>query len=153
MEMITKVFEPHQFSPELLNSVTTHLVQSPNLDVFLMNSYHCEKEPKATRPLASGFTIGTGYFLGGLLPLIPYFFHLTVQEALVRSFVVMVIALFVFGYGTVCADKGWKGRQNYWAGFLGGLQMTLVGCCAAGSAMLAMVAVKWVSPEGQTGSG
>lgn len=68
-----------------------------------------------------------------MLPLSPYFFVDSVMKALYISVAVMVVALFVFGYGKTCVVVGWRGRVR--EGMWGGGQMVVVGGAAAGAAM------------------
>jgi VIT1/CCC1 family predicted Fe2+/Mn2+ transporter len=80
-------------------------------------------------------TIAVAYFLGGLLPLIPYFCVNEVYTGLYISIGVMVLALFTFGYVKTCVVVGWDGGKNIRAGCFGGVQMVVVGSAAAGAAM------------------
>jgi len=45
----------------------------------------------------SAFTIGMGYLIGGIIPLIPYFFIPQAHDALVYSSVITGIVLLIFG--------------------------------------------------------
>lgn len=49
-------------------------------------------------PVLSGLSVALGYLIGGSLPLFPYFVVDRVGDGLLWSFVVCVIALFVFGF-------------------------------------------------------
>lgn len=93
--------------------------------------------PASTRAFTCALTIALGYFLGGFIPLLPYLFVARdhVQEALVASVVIMVFALFAFGYCKTCFVSGWKGRSNVTGGLKGGAEMVVVGGLAAGCAM------------------
>ncbi|KAK4208183.1 VIT family-domain-containing protein [Rhypophila decipiens] len=53
--------------------------------------------PVGMSPVVSGLSVSFGYLSGGLLPLFPYFFVNQVQNGLVWSFIVCVVALFAFG--------------------------------------------------------
>lgn len=55
------------------------------------------EEPAEGRMLTSALTIGLSYFIGGFVPLIPYFFTSTVETGLYISIGVMTVALFTFG--------------------------------------------------------
>lgn len=102
-----------------------------------MNFHHTLPEPSGSRAVTCALTIALGYFIGGFVPLVPYFF-VGPQDAYIAlrwSIVTMVIALFIFGYGKTCFVSGWKGRPNVRKGLIGGIQMVLVGGIAAGSAM------------------
>jgi VIT1/CCC1 family predicted Fe2+/Mn2+ transporter len=132
---ITEVFEPYNLPRETLNNLTAHLADSPKLVDFVMQFQHCAEAPAASRAFVSALTIAFGYFLGGLLPLIPYFCVDKVYTGLYISIGVMIIALFVFGYVKTCIVIGWQGNRNIQKGCLGGIQMILVGSVAAGAAM------------------
>lgn len=103
-----------------------------------MQFQHCAIEPAASRAATSAITIALAYFMGGLLPLMPYLCvgENQVFEGLYISIGVMVVALFVFGYVKTCIVTGswWEGR-NIRAGCWGGTQMVVVGSCCAGAAM------------------
>lgn len=92
-----------------------------------------------------------GYFLGGFIPLVPYFFALDVLSGLYISVGVMALALFAFGYGKTCVVAGWSGPRQVWQGVCGGLQMVVVGGVAAGAAMGLVMAFNTLS-ESDNGS-
>lgn len=134
---ITDIFEPYELPSELVAQLTSHLAASPMLPSFLMNFQHTLPEPSESRAVICALTIALGYFIGGFVPLLPYFF-VGPHDAFIAlrwSIATMVVALFLFGYGKTCFVSGWKGRTNVRKGFVGGLQMVLVGGIAAGSAM------------------
>lgn len=134
---ITEIFEPYELPSELITQLSNHLSASPMLPSFLMNFHHTLPEPSDSRAVICALTIALGYFVGGFVPLLPYFFvgpH-DAFLALRWSIATMAIALFLFGYGKTCFVSGWSGRRNIRKGFIGGLQMVLVGGVAAGSAM------------------
>ncbi|PWY72875.1 vacuolar iron transporter Ccc1 [Aspergillus eucalypticola CBS 122712] len=136
-ETISDVFAPYDLPAELVGELTRHLSSSPNLPSFLMNFHHTVQEPSGSRAFICALTIALGYFIGGFVPLLPYFFvgpH-DVLSALRWSIATMAVALFLFGYGKTCFVSGWKGYRNIRRGVIGGLQMVLVGGVAAGSAM------------------
>ncbi|CAG8068133.1 unnamed protein product [Penicillium salamii] len=136
-DAISDIFEPYELPSELVAQLKHHLSDSPNLPSFLMNFQHTLPEPADSRAVMCALTISLGYFIGGFVPLVPYFFVGPTEAyiALRWSILIMVIALFVFGYGKTCFVSGWKGRQNVRKGLIGGIQMVLVGGVAAGSAM------------------
>lgn len=134
---ITEIFEPYELPSELVAQLTHHLSTSPLLPSFLMNFHHTLPEPSDSRAVMCALTIALGYFIGGFVPLLPYFF-VGPHDAFVAlrwSIATMAVALFVFGYGKTCFVSGWSGRGNIRKGFVGGFQMVLVGGVAAGSAM------------------
>ncbi|RAH67764.1 VIT1/CCC1 transporter family protein [Aspergillus aculeatinus CBS 121060] len=136
-DTIADVFAPYDLPSELVGELTRHLSTSPMLPSFLMNFHHTVQEPSGSRAWVCALTIALGYFIGGFVPLLPYFFvgpH-GAFYALQWSIATMVVALFLFGYGKTCFVSGWKGSRNIRRGLIGGLQMVLVGGVAAGSAM------------------
>lgn len=137
MSNISEVFEPYNLPQSTLEDLTVHLGQSPKLVDFIMRFQHCAEEPASSRAFASALTIAMGYFLGGLLPLLPYFAVAQdrVYDGLYISIAVMVVALFVFGYVKTCIVEGWSGARNIRGGCFGGVQMVIVGSVAAGAAM------------------
>jgi VIT1/CCC1 family predicted Fe2+/Mn2+ transporter len=134
---IVEVFEPWNIPKQTLQDLSRHLADSPRLVDFVMKFQHCEEEPASSRAVTSAITIALAYFLGGLLPLIPYFCvgQSQVYEGLYISIGVMVIALFVFGYVKTSVVVGWHGGKNIRSGCYGGIQMVVVGGAAAGAAM------------------
>ena len=49
------------------------------------------------RMYISAFTIGMGYLMGGIIPLIPYFFIPVAQVALIYSSIITGMILLIFG--------------------------------------------------------
>lgn len=92
------------------------------------------EEPPEGRILSSALTIGSGYFFGGFIPLIPYFFFKFVQDALITSVILMIFTLFWFGYikSMISMGEDQSISTRSWEG----VQMVLIGSIAAGSAWL-----------------
>lgn len=134
---ITDTLAPFDLPRQLTDDLVFHLSKSPQLVPFLMQFEHNLPEPASSRAITCALTIAGGYFLGGFIPLLPYFLvpQTEVMLALFWSLGVMAVALFVFGYVKTCFVAGWKGGNNIWQGFKGGFQMVVVGGLAAGSAM------------------
>ena len=136
--LISSVFTPYGIPTTAVDSITTNLRSSPEqLVEFLMLFYHKVPAPETSRPFVCAATIGCAYFLGGFLPLLPYFFvgRHKITTALWWSCIVMTVALFSFGYVKTCIVTGWHGRRNALSGIRGGVQMVFVGGIAAGAAM------------------
>ena len=74
-----------------------------------------EEVPKS-RLYISALTIGLAYFVGGLIPLVPYMAHTDAQMGLIISSVVTGVVLFVFG-----------GFKTYFTGATGGIGGYLYG--------------------------
>ncbi|GAB7344868.1 hypothetical protein MBLNU457_3312t1 [Dothideomycetes sp. NU457] len=134
---IAEILSPFDLPQHLTDDLTFHLSKSPHLVPFLMHFQHNLPEPESSRAITCALTIACGYFLGGFIPLVPYFLvpRTEVVLALEWSLGVMALALFVFGYGKTCFVTGFRGRANVCAGVKGGVQMMVVGGLAAGIAM------------------
>ncbi|OBA19170.1 DUF125-domain-containing protein [Metschnikowia bicuspidata var. bicuspidata NRRL YB-4993] len=103
-----------------------------NLIDFVIRFGKGLEEPAEGREFTSALTIGSGYFIGGFIPLLPYFFCDVVRTGLIVSVIVMIVTLFIFGYvktsvslGDDCGTK----KKVY-----EGLQMVAIGSVAAGAA-------------------
>ncbi|KAG5918994.1 hypothetical protein E4U31_005712 [Claviceps sp. LM219 group G6] len=86
------------------------------------------EEPSVHRAWVSGLTMGVSYFLGGLIPMIPYFVLENVANALVVSVAVTVVVLLAFGY-----VKNYVAIRNHRAGLWGAAQTLVIGVLAAGT--------------------
>lgn len=130
------MFEPYDLPKHISEDLQFHLAKSPKVVEFLMHFQH-NTEIQSSRAISCALTIACGYFLGGFIPLLPYFLVAKdqVMLALWWSLGVMAVSLFIFGYGKTCFVSGWRGSKNIWLGTKGGLQMMLVGGVAAGCAM------------------
>ncbi|KAK9321067.1 VIT family-domain-containing protein [Lipomyces orientalis] len=148
--MISDIFDPYDLPSTLVADLAAHISQSPNLPYFLMKFHHALPEPSESRAITCAITIALGYFVGGFVPLLPYFFVGPHEAfyALRWSVATMVVALFLFGYGKTCFVSGWRGSQNIRRGVIGGLQMVLVGGLAAGSAMVLVKAFQSLASSG-----
>jgi vacuolar iron transporter family protein len=76
------------------NAVTAH--REPWVR-FMMREELGLDEPAPGAALASALRIGLAYVVGGTVPLVPYFFSISVTTALALSCVVTAAALLVFG--------------------------------------------------------
>ena len=89
------------------------------------------EEVPTLRLYVSAFTIGMGYLVGGIIPLLPYFFIPKAQIALIWSCVVTGIILLIFG----AVKARVTGAGTGWRGYVWGAVSTLcVGGVAAGAA-------------------
>lgn len=97
---------------------------------FVMRFDLCLQKPSLRTACFSAFTIGMSYFLGGLIPLSPYFiFYNNPIMGFKVSIIVVAIVLFIFGYLKSIYLIGSMKRSIYSA-----FQTLLVGIIAAGSA-------------------
>lgn len=90
------------------------------------------EEPAEGRELTSALTIGSGYFLGGFIPLLPYFFCDVVKTGLIISVLVMILTLFVFGFVKTSVSLG--DDCGTLKKITEGFQMVVIGSVAAGAA-------------------
>ncbi|KAK8017038.1 hypothetical protein PG993_015227 [Apiospora rasikravindrae] len=95
---------------------------------FMMDFELRLEKPDANRAWISALTMGLSYFVGGLVPMIPYFLMRRASEALLVSVGITVVILLVFGY-----IKNWVTIRNKRAGVKGALQTLLIGALAAGT--------------------
>ncbi|KAI5952571.1 CCC1 [Candida jiufengensis] len=103
-----------------------------NLIDFVIRFGKGLEEPAEGREFTSALTIGLSYFLGGFVPLLPYFFTHVVQTGLIISVIVMLITLFIFGFIKTSISLGDDcGNHKKVAE---GIQMVAVGSVAAGAA-------------------
>ena len=94
------------------------------------------EEPDPKRALQSALAIGGAYIVGGMVPLAPYVFPISIQAALLASVVVTLLALLVFG--------ALKARFTGVPIVRSALQTMLVGGLAVGAAFLIARAVSGV---------
>ncbi|KAK6204767.1 protein CCC1 [Scheffersomyces amazonensis] len=106
--------------------------QPRNLIDFVIRFGKGLEEPAEGREFTSALTIGLSYFLGGFVPLLPYFFTSVVKTGLLISVIVMLITLFAFGYIKTSISLGEEcgTHKKVWEGF----QMVAIGSIAAGAA-------------------
>lgn len=120
----------------MINDATKSLEQSPEVMIdYIMRSCRGELKPDYRQAIVTSITIGLGYLFGGAIPLIPYFFAQDVYSGLQLSIIVMIIALFIFGYVKTCSVVGFSRRENVQLGCWEGMKMVLVGSSAAAIAM------------------
>ncbi|KAH8205141.1 hypothetical protein TruAng_000706 [Truncatella angustata] len=95
---------------------------------FVMDTELKLEAPDVNRAWISALTMGLSYFIGGLIPMIPYFLMEKATEALIISIAITVVILLVFGY-----IKNWVMIRNKRAGLRGALQTLVIGALAAGT--------------------
>ncbi|KAI0061226.1 DUF125-domain-containing protein [Artomyces pyxidatus] len=101
------------------------------LTAFLLKFGEGLEEIPTRRLYLSAFTIGMGYLLGGLIPLLPYFFIPTAHVALIYSSILTGIILLIFGAVKARITGAGTGIKGYvW----GSLSTLMVGGAAAGAA-------------------
>ncbi|CAE7197602.1 unnamed protein product [Rhizoctonia solani] len=105
--------------------------QDVGLTAFLLKFGEGMEEVPTARLYISAFTIGAGYLVGGLVPLVPYFFVDSARIGLLYSCIVTGITLLVFG----AVKTHYTGATGGAGGYIWGAVSTLlVGGFAAGAA-------------------
>lgn len=95
---------------------------------FMMDFELQLPEPDTSAAWVSAATMGLSYFVGGLIPMIPYFVLDSARQALLVSIAITAVILLVFGY-----VKTWVTIHNKRAGVWGALHTLLIGALAAGT--------------------
>lgn len=136
--LVHETLRPFGFDPQQRNIVVDQLSRSSDRMVdWLMRFHYQEKQPDPSRPLTCGITIGLGYAIGGLIPLIPYFCvrNDQIRLALYISIGVMLVTLFLFGFfkTVLLAEK--EQDKSTWKACVGGFWMLVVGGSAAAVAV------------------
>lgn len=114
--------EPHEYAP-----VVNAFRRKPQawLDFMMKFELGLEK-PDPKRALHSAITIAIAYILGGIVPLIPYFFIPRASEAVVASAILTLATLLIFGYA--------KGHLTGNRPVLSAIQTALIGAVASAAA-------------------
>lgn len=123
------VFAQYGLDGPTQNIIANELAKDKDKWVDFMMKYELGLEkPDANRARNSAATIGISYIIGGLIPLLAYFFTSTPYEGLLISALLTVICLFLFGY--------FKSRVTGQPPLKGALKVTLIGITAAAAAFL-----------------
>jgi VIT1/CCC1 family predicted Fe2+/Mn2+ transporter len=123
------VFAHYGINEETQNIIADELAKDKDKWVDFMMKYELGLEkPDANRARNSAATIGFSYIVGGLIPLLAYFFTPTPAEGLVISAILTVICLFIFGY--------FKSKVTGQPPLKGAMKVTVIGITAAAAAFL-----------------
>lgn len=147
--VVQEYLAPLDLPEELSNLVTEHLYRNPGVVQTLAERAQDDEEELAS-PILVGLSVALGYLLGGILPLAPYLFVSQVGTGLLWSFIVCIVALFVFGFTKdFLVNRERRNEEVVWSGrkrsfpwkdirrsTWEGTQMVLLGSVAAASAVL-----------------
>ncbi|MBI2270414.1 MAG: VIT1/CCC1 transporter family protein [Bacteroidetes bacterium] len=126
-EEIREIFQNYGFSESSQVMLVEELSKDKKKWVdFMMRFELGLEEPDGNRATKSALTIGLSYVIGGIIPLIPYFFTPTPIEGLKISAVVTLFCLFTFGY--------FKSKATGQPLLSGALKVTAIGAAAAAAA-------------------
>jgi VIT1/CCC1 family predicted Fe2+/Mn2+ transporter len=128
-EEVKLVFAQYGINELTQNIIADELARDKDKWVDFMMKYELGLErPNANRARNSAATIGISYFVGGLIPLLAYFFTQTPHEGLVISALLTIICLLLFGY--------FKSKVTGQPPVKGALKVTLIGITAAAAAFI-----------------
>ncbi|KAF4458143.1 hypothetical protein F53441_78 [Fusarium austroafricanum] len=139
-ELVRQHLEPLELSGSTVTTILNALQQEPSdlrRTISRLQSFQQDlsstSQPIPQSPIISGLSISLGYTIGGIIPLLPYFFASTVGLGFRWSLCLCLIVLFAFGAG-----KSWilrTGDATVRSCIVEGVQMMLLGAAAAGAAV------------------
>ncbi|KAJ3083204.1 DUF125-domain-containing protein [Rhizoclosmatium globosum] len=125
---IVEIFEPYGLDRESIEPLLVKLKANPEQWIEFMMKFELNLEkPDSSRVWVSALTIGGSYFMGGLVPLIPYMVVPDSYTALTISILSTLVVLFIFGYFKAKLLGVTKPLKS-------AFEMMLVGACASGAA-------------------
>lgn len=128
-EEVREFFEGLGLSKEVQEKAVLELTKDKDIWVgFMMKHELGLDRPDEKRAAKSAFNIAFSYIVGGLVPLLPYYFTDTSLQGLKISAIITLICLFIFGY--------YKSKMTGVAPVSGGLKVMLIGALAASAAFL-----------------
>ncbi len=127
LEEVKEVFADYGLSPESQHLIALELSKDKDKWVDFMMKFELGLEkPHPDRARNSALTIGGAYVVGGLLPLLAYFFTSNPKDGLMLSTLITTLCLFVFGY--------FKSKVTGQPPIFGAIKVTVIGLIAAGAA-------------------
>lgn len=114
-------------SPALQEAATLEISNDKHKWVDFMMKYELGLEkPDPKRATKSALNIGLSYVVGGIIPLLPYFFITNSTTALKISAIATLACLFIFGFfkSKITGINAWQGA----------IRVTLIGALAAAAA-------------------
>ncbi|MEI8018543.1 MAG: VIT1/CCC1 transporter family protein [Schlesneria sp.] len=125
IEEVADVLRTYGLTEEMVMSVTNSICADEKRWVdFMMRFELGLEEPDPRRAGKSALTIALSYIAGGMVPLTPYFFADSVQQGLIGSVILTLLALFVFGYIKGRFTTTHPFRSAWQTVFVGGLAAT-----------------------------
>jgi VIT1/CCC1 family predicted Fe2+/Mn2+ transporter len=135
--MVRSCFAAYDFPPHVLDAMLERLREADDdgeqMKKFLMRFHHNmdEDDFAPSRAYVSGLTVALGYVSGGMIPLAPYLIVDEPAVALRWSILVMVLALFAFGWVKTAfiGVSSWRNCSK------SAVEMVLLGGVAAAAAI------------------
>jgi vacuolar iron transporter family protein len=127
IQEVKEVFGEYGIDEEGQSLLAAQLSKNKSKWVDFMMKFELGLEkPNPNRARNSALTIGLAYFVGGLLPLMAYFFTSTPHKGLFVSAIITTFCLFIFGY--------FKSKITGQPPIKGAIKVTLIGLIAAAAA-------------------
>jgi len=128
-EEIYEVFDEYDIPRTSLMPLADHLIQNFDLWIKFMMDFKLKMEkPDPSKAWISAGVMGASYFLGGIIPMVPYFIAKNVFTALKISIAIAVITLIAFGYiKSLITGTGHK------SAVISAIQTLIVGALAVGA--------------------
>lgn len=124
---IREILAEYGLSDSTQHAVVEELANNKDRWVEFMMKFELGLEkPDERRATKSALTIGLSYVIGGLIPLIPYYFFDVASEGLKYSAAVTLVCLLVFGW--------FKSVATGQPPFKGAIKVALIGTAAATAA-------------------
>ena len=124
---IKEIFAGMGLNERLQEEVAEEISKDKDKWVDFMMRYELGLEkPDIYRARKSAVTIGSSYAVGGIIPLLPYFFVDSPRQGLIYSCICTILCLFIFGY--------FKCKVTGQEPFIGALKITGIGALAAAAA-------------------
>jgi VIT1/CCC1 family predicted Fe2+/Mn2+ transporter len=128
-EEVKEFFEGMGLSKEVQEQAVIELTKDKDVWVkFMMKHELGLEEPDKKRAAKSAFNIAMSYIVGGLIPLLPYFFVADALQGLRISAIITLVCLFVFGY--------YKSKMTGIPPLVGGMKVMFIGAIAALAAFI-----------------
>lgn len=126
-EEVREFFESLGLSDEVQQKAVYELTQDKDKWVDFMMKYELGLDkPDENRARKSAFNIGVSYIVGGLVPLLPYFFVTESFQGLKLSAIITLICLFIFGF--------FKSKMTGVSPVKGAFKVMIIGALAAAAA-------------------
>lgn len=127
-EEIYEIMARYGIDRESTKPIVDQLARNPEEWIKFMMDFELKlQQPNVSRAWISAGTMGLAYFIGGLIPMIPYFAMPNVTHALFVSIGITVVILLAFGF-----IKNYVTVRSKRSGFNGALQTLFIGVLAAG---------------------
>lgn len=126
---VREFFEGLGLSKDIQAKAVEELTKDKDVWVdFMMKHELGLEKPDEKRARKSAFNIAMSYVVGGMVPLLPYFFVSNTFEGLKISAIITLVCLFIFGY--------YKSKMTGIAPVKGGLKVMFIGALAASAAFI-----------------